>query len=117
MVVKADGYGHGAPAVAAAALEAGATWLAVALVEAAAVLRDSGLTAPILVLSEPRPDEMSDVVGLGGVRPTLYSGAGVDAFASVADAGAPAHLKVDTGMHRVGARMDEAVAVAHRILD
>ena len=117
MVVKADGYGHGAPAVAAAALEAGATWLAVALVEEAAVLRDSGLIAPILVLSEPRPDEMSDVVGLGGVRPTLYSGAGVDAFASVADAGVPAHLKVDTGMHRVGARMDEAVAVARRILD
>ena len=117
MVVKADGYGHGASAVAAAALEAGATWLAVALVEEAAVLRDSGLIAPILVLSEPRPDEMSDVVGLGGVRPTLYSGAGVDAFASVADAGAPAHLKVDTGMHRVGARMDEAVAVARRILD
>jgi len=81
------------------------------------VLRNSGLIAPILVLSEPRPDEMSDVVGLGGVRPTLYSGAGVDAFASVADAGAPAHLKVDTGMHRVGARMDEAVAVARRILD
>jgi len=102
MVVKADGYGHGAPAVAAAALEAGATWLAVALVEEAATLRDSGLTAPILVLSEPRPDEMSDVVGLGGVRPTLYSGAGVDAFASVADAGAPAHLKVDTGMGRLG---------------
>ena len=117
MVVKADGYGHGASAVAAAALEAGATWLAVALVEEAAVLRDSGLIAPILVLSEPRPDEMSDVVGLGGVRPTLYSGAGVDAFASVADAGAPAHLKVDTGMHRVGAHMNEAVAVARRILD
>ena len=54
-VVKADGYGHGAPAVARAALGAGATWLAVALVEEAAELRDSGLAAPILVLSEPRP--------------------------------------------------------------
>ncbi len=117
MVVKADGYGHGAPVVAAAALEAGATWLAVALVEEAVVLRESGLDAPILVLSEPRPDEMVDVVGLGGVRPALYSDAGVDAFASVADAGAPVHLKVDTGMHRVGVRMDGAIAVARRVLD
>jgi len=117
MVVKADGYGHGAPAVAAAALEAGATWLAVALVEEAATLRSSGLTAPILVLSEPRPDEMAEVAGLGGVRPTLYSDAGVDAFAAAAADGAPVHLKVDTGMHRVGVRMDAAVAMARRIVE
>ena len=72
-VVKADGYGHGAPAVARAALGAGATWLAVALVEEAAELRDSGLAAPILVLSEPRPTEMADVAGLGGcVRPSTH---------------------------------------------
>ena len=117
MVVKADGYGHGAAAVAVAALEAGATWLAVAFLEEAAGLRESGLNAPILVLSEPRPDEMADLAALGGVRPTLYSDAGVDAFASVAAAGAPVHLKVDTGMHRVGTTMDAAVAVARRILD
>ena len=54
-VVKADGYGHGAPAVATAAVNAGATWLAVALIEEAAELRSAGLTTPILVLSEPRP--------------------------------------------------------------
>ena len=116
-VVKADGYGHGAPAVARAALGAGATWLAVALVEEAAELRDSGLAAPILVLSEPRPTEMADVAGLGGVRPTLYTQAGVDAYGSVAGVGSPVHLKVDTGMHRVGVRADEAVAVSERILD
>src|SRR5690606_21983674 len=53
-VVKADGYGHGAISVGRAALAAGATWLAVALVEEAAVLRRNGVEAPILLLSEPR---------------------------------------------------------------
>ena len=124
-VVKADGYGHGAPAVADAAVRAGATWLAVALVEEAAELRAAGLTAPILVLSEPRPDEMAEVVALGGVRPTLYTPAGIDAYAaaihSVRDgfeAGLSAvHLKVDTGMHRVGVRPEEALATARHISD
>jgi len=120
-VVKADGYGHGAPAVAAAAVEAGATWLAVALVEEAAELRTAGVSAPVLVLSEPRPDEMAEVVALGGVRPTLYTDAGIDAFAAaVAASGVrdvPVHLKVDTGMHRVGVHVDAAVAAARHVLD
>ena len=120
-VVKADGYGHGAPAVAAAAVEAGATWLAVALVEEAAELRTAGVSAPVLVLSEPRPDEMAEVVALGGGRPTLYTDAGIDAFAAaVAASGVrdvPVHLKVDTGMHRVGVHMDAAVAAARHVLD
>ncbi|MDP6868365.1 MAG: alanine racemase, partial [Acidimicrobiales bacterium] len=86
-VVKADGYGHGAPAVAAAAVRAGATWLAVALVEEATELRAAGVSAPILVLSEPRPDEMAEVVALGGVRPTLYTPAGIEACAEAVRAG------------------------------
>ncbi len=64
-VVKADGYGHGAVAVARAALEGGATWLAVATPEEGIELRDAGLTAPVLVLSEPPPEVMADVVGYG----------------------------------------------------
>ena len=52
-VVKANGYGHGAVAVARSALSAGASWLAVALVEEGVELRDAGIDAPILVLSEP----------------------------------------------------------------
>ena len=51
-VVKADAYGHGAVPVARAALEAGAPWLGVALVEEGIELRDAGITAPILVLTE-----------------------------------------------------------------
>ena len=57
-VVKADGYGHGAVPVGRAAVEAGAEWLGVALVEEGRILRESGIRCPILVLSEPRPLEM-----------------------------------------------------------
>lgn len=127
-VVKADGYGHGAPAVAEAAVKAGAAWLAVALVEEAVELRDAGISAPVLVLSEPRPDEMAEVIALGGVRPTLYTPVGIDACVAAidrakggpgrgTDVGFPVHLKIDTGMHRVGAHPENAVALAQRIAD
>ena len=116
-VVKADGYGHGAVPVANTALEAGATWLAVALVEEAAELRREGVDAPILLLSEPRPAEMDEVADLKGVRPTVYTPAGVEAFAAVARQGAPVHLKIDTGMHRVGVAPNDAVDLARRIVD
>ncbi len=114
-VVKAAAYGHGAVPVAEAALDAGASWLAVAMVEEGAELRHAGLTAPILLLSEPPAEAMPDVVELG-LRPTVYSHTGVEAAAkAVAAAGGPplaVHVKVDTGMHRVGAAPAEAVAVA-----
>ena len=64
-VVKADGYGHGGVEVARQVLASGATWLAVAFVEEAAALRSEGIEAPILLLSEPRPNEMREVVELG----------------------------------------------------
>ncbi|MBC8364585.1 MAG: alanine racemase [Actinobacteria bacterium] len=115
-VVKADAYRHGAVPVARAAVEAGATWLGVALVEEAAELRAAGLAVPILVLSEPHPDGMAGVAALDGVRTTVYSEAGIDALAAVAP-GAPVHLKVDTGMHRVGAAPADVVHLAHRVLE
>ncbi|MEE1564876.1 MAG: alanine racemase, partial [Acidimicrobiales bacterium] len=101
--------------VARAAVEAGASWLAVALVEEAAELRAAGLDAPILVLSEPQAGDMPGVAELGGVRPTVYSEAGIDAFAAAAP-GASVHLKVDTGMHRVGAAPADATDLARRAL-
>jgi alanine racemase len=120
-VVKADGYGHGAVPVARAALDAGASALGVALVEEGIELRDAGLDAPILVLSEPVPDAAACVVARG-LTPVVYTLAGIEALAkAVADRGAHerlgVHLKVDTGMHRVGCRPDEAVDLATQVVD
>ena len=112
-VVKADGYGHGAVEVARTALAAGADWLAIALLEEAATLRAAGIDAPILLLSEPPRGSAAEVVGLG-VRPTLYTAAGIDAFAFAP--GHPVHLNVDTGMHRVGASTDDVVGLAERVV-
>ena len=116
-VVKADGYGHGAVEVAKQVLASGATWLAVAFVEEAGVLRREGIEAPILILSEPRPNEMEEVVKLGGVRPAIYTKAGAEAFSSVAEKESPVHLKVDTGMHRVGVRPNEIIELANYVLE
>ena len=120
-VVKAAGYGHGSVAVAKAALEGGATWLAVALVEEGDVLRQHGIEAPILLLSEPPADAMDDVVALG-LTPTVYTQQGVEAAAkAVAGAGsAPplsVHVKVDTGMHRVGATPEGTLSIVQAVAE
>jgi len=120
-VVKADGYGHGAVASARAAVDAGAQWLAVALVEEGIELRRSGLDVPILVLSEPRPNEMVEVVD-HSLTPTVYSGAGLAAVEAAARADSRTeplgvHLKVDTGMHRVGAAVDAVDRLAAAIVE
>ncbi len=114
-VVKADGYGHGAVPVAQAALAAGATWLAVALVEEATVLREAGIGAPILLLSEARPTEFADVAALD-LRATVYSPTGIEAAAATR-APLRIHLKVDTGMHRVGADPTDVLALARAVAD
>ncbi len=119
-VVKADAYGHGAVPAARAALAGGATWLGVALVEEGLLLRDAGLDARILVLSEP-PAAAADAVVAHGLTPVVYTAAGIEAVAAaVARAGTatqpvPVHLKVDTGMHRVGCAPGDAVALAEKI--
>jgi alanine racemase len=100
-VVKADAYGHGDVPVATTALDAGATWLAVALVEEGIRLREAGVDAPILLLSETAVDSVPDIIKWR-LTPTAYS---IGFLEALADTGAPVgvHLKVDTGMHRVGA--------------
>jgi alanine racemase len=114
-VVKADGYGHGAVPVAGAALEAGATWLGVATVDEGAALREAGIDAPVLLLTEPADDAVDLAVELG-LTPVLYTEAGVHAVARAAaeqgGSAVPVHLKVDTGMHRVGCSPGEALDVA-----
>ena len=118
-VVKADAYGHGAVPAARAAVQGGADWLAVALVEEGRELRDAGIEGPILVLSEPRPSEMVEVVECGLV-PTVYSGEGISAAAAAASSAnkkLDVHLKVDTGMRRVGAEPEFALTLAESIRD
>lgn len=100
-VVKADGYGHGDVPVANAALEAGASWLAVALVEEGSRLREAGIDAPILLLSQPGHHSASDIVKWE-LTPTAYTSDFIEAL-SATGARQMVHVKVDTGMHRVGA--------------
>jgi alanine racemase len=118
VVVKADGYGHGAEAVAGAALQGGASWLAVALVEEGVALRAAGVDCPILLLSEPPADAMDELVAAGLV-PTVYSRSGVRALAEAAERArtvVDAHVKVDTGMHRVGVDPEGAAEIVGAVV-
>lgn len=118
-VVKANGYGHGAVTVAEAALAAGADGLCVALVQEGVELRRAGIENPILVLSEQPLDQIDELLA-HGLIPTAYSIRYIDALAEAArrhDVVAhEVHLKIDTGMHRVGAAPDAIVELAGRIV-
>jgi alanine racemase len=107
-VVKANAYGHGAPAVGVALQEAGATTLACADIEEAVVLREAGVTAEILVFGAL---SVSDVDGIfeHSLTPTISTpGAGrsLQAAAAKHRARLRCHLKIDTGMNRLGLRHD-----------
>jgi alanine racemase len=117
-VVKADGYGHGATPVAAAALDAGARAVAVAITAEGVALRDDGITARTLVLAEPRSEEMRECVAFD-LEPAVYTTGGIEAAAkAAADRGRrlAVHLKVDTGMHRVGAAPVDIPALADAVV-
>ena len=103
-VVKADGYGHGALNAASAFLEGGADLLAVAIVDEGLELREAGIDAPILLLSEPPADAM-DAAFESSLTPTLSTLIGIAAAAEAATHHHDVlgvHIKVDTGMHRMG---------------
>jgi alanine racemase len=103
-VVKADAYGHGAAPVARALVEAGAPLLAVALVEEALALREAGVAAPVLVMGGAYGGRY-DLLLRHRLTPLLSSLeqlAGLAAAARAAGVRATAHLKVDTGMGRLG---------------
>ena len=115
-VVKADGYGHGAVPVATAAVAGGAGGLCVALVQEGVALRDAGFDCPILVLSEQPPAELVAAVR-AGLELTVYSFAQVEAIAAAGGRDHPVHLKIDTGMRRVGAAADDALGLAAAIAE
>jgi alanine racemase len=103
-VVKANGYGHGAPFAARTALEAGARSLAVATVDEGVELREAGVSAPILLLVEVSASSLPDAFA-NSLTLTIGSREGArDALEAATRAGGThrVHVKVDTGMHRMG---------------
>ncbi|GAA3930328.1 alanine racemase [Microbacterium soli] len=121
-VVKADGYGHGAAAVATAALAGGATRLGTATIEESLALRRAGITAPLLAwLHEPGrrfDDAVEAGIEVGVSSWEQLIAASEAAPASMPAAPAPVHLKVDTGLSRNGvadADLDRVLAEAARL--
>ena len=111
-VVKANGYGHGAGRVAEAALAAGADCLGVATVEEAGQLSQAGVDAPIHILSEaPVNPADSAIIAANGFIATVCRRETADALSQAAeDAGREVvvHVKIDTGMNRLGLKGDPA---------
>ena len=124
-VIKADAYGHGAIQVAEALIRAGASMLAVVCIEEALELRLAGIDVPLLVLSEPaaRGKALEEEIaeGLGAdVHFGVYSSAFLEALISVSERLsrlASVHIKVDTGMHRLGANPSEALGLLRAASD
>ncbi len=104
-VVKADGYGHGAIEAARTFVEAGAWGLAVSLIEEGVELRQAGILAPVLVLGGVHPGS-EDVIVHRSLTPVVWTREHLQLLAAaVRRSGAPplpVHLKVDTGMSRLG---------------
>jgi alanine racemase len=104
-VVKADGYGHGATPCAAAALRGGATWLAVATAGEAAALREAGMKARVLIMGALTPAEI-DVAAAADADVVTWDERFVAALAGRA---LRVHVKLDSGMGRLGTRdLDQA---------
>jgi alanine racemase len=116
-VVKADAYGHGAVPVARTALQAGAAWLGVAIPEEAAALRAESIGCPILVLGPVAPEQAGLVAALD-LDQCVCGTAEAEALDREARARRrilSVHLKVDTGMSRVGIPPTEVRPVAEKI--
>jgi alanine racemase len=114
-VVKADGYGHGAVAVGKALQRAGADGLCVALVEEGVILRNAGVTLPILVMSGIYGAGIEEAV-VHALTPVLYDEHGVDrALAWHGDTPVDVHLKIDTGMARLGVEPSALARVVEKL--
>jgi alanine racemase len=116
-VVKANAYGHGAARVAFAALDAGADIFGVAHIEEAVELRDSGITTPILILGMSSPEEAPGIVA-NDVTASVCDMDLASALASSATSlgrRARIHVKVDTGMGRIGVRVDSALGFTREL--
>jgi alanine racemase len=112
-VVKADAYGHGAVAVAKTALEAGAGWLGVATGPEGIQLREDGIKAPILILGATNTPEQIQAIAHWQLQPTLCSPKQALEFSNTLEtinynSSLSVHIKLDTGMSRLGTNWQEA---------
>ncbi|OCR00814.1 alanine racemase [Oscillatoriales cyanobacterium USR001] len=110
-VVKADGYGHGAFKVAQTALKAGATWLGVATIPEGIELRDRGINAPILILGATHTPEQVKAIAQWQLQPTICTPKQAlifSEFLTTINQSLPVHVKLDTGMSRLGSPWQEA---------
>jgi alanine racemase len=107
-VIKADGYGHGAVQTAKAAISAGATWLGVAILDEAIALRQAGIDAPILVFGWTRPTDV-EVAVRNNISLTAFQKSWIEEVSEHYKGYAPVflHIKLDTGMGRIGVKTKE----------
>lgn len=119
LAVKADAYGHGIAEIGHEAEASGIDYLAVATVDEAVDLRNGGVTLPVLLYSLPTPEEIAEVLTTGAIPvvsdlelATLIQSRAAGAYRTV-----DVHLKIDTGMGRIGCRPEEAAEVAAGIAD
>ena len=116
-VVKADAYGHGMPQIARCMLQSGVEYLAVANVHEAADIRHMGLTCPILILSPLLPEEdtlLFDYQAIATIS-SWHEAKRLQALAELRKQSIDVHLKIDTGMGRLGVWHEEAAQLIERI--
>jgi alanine racemase len=111
VVVKANAYGHGAVPIAREAIAAGVDGLCVALVSEGVELRRAGIDSPVLIFSEQPEAEINDLV-THRLAATVYSARYIEILADAVRSNraepVEVHLKIDTGMHRIGAEPEDA---------
>ncbi len=117
LAVKADAYGHGAVQSSVVALRNGVSHLAVASIQEGIELRNAGIIAPIISLSIPNLDEARDII-LNNIHPIISDEEylfHLNKVASSLNKKAGVHLKIDTGMARIGCKPEDVAKIAKKI--
>ena len=119
MAVKADAYGHGACRIAERGLKEGAEYLGVAAVNEAAELRDYGIEAPILLFSLCSKDEIEDLIkyNITPFTASIDFLKEIEKVCSRKGIQKEVHLKIDTGMNRIGCKVEDSLETAQYISD
>lgn len=116
-MIKANAYGHGAVPTARAALKGGASWLGVARIEEALEVRQAGLDCPVLILGYTPPARLDEALA-ENISMAVWNQEQLEAASAAAcrtGNSARLHLKVDTGMSRLGVQPQEALDLAHQV--